>query len=635
MALSKALPGLLLLFSTAQSRWCKGVDFQHGDFPLDGCTILDFAGASIGDAGTREVAARLRNNSELTLLSFVGNGLSAEACEALSAVLQGQHALSVLSLAENGIGGRGAKALLEVLGHGMGKPMAVDVASNAIGEEGALMVAEALKGNAGLAALDLATNEVGEGGARALAGALQVNTALTELDLGSNGVGDVGAIALARALKSNAGLTWLDLSANSLGDMGVKAFARVLGSRGLATKLSLGENVISDEGAAALAKAMRQHGSLTFLDLQSNRISSHGAWLLAEAAGHEASGMRDSGHSCGAGLLVGWAPPGHCALRDCQPVQTCGKAGGCRWSDCKAGWLPRWRARMPCKDLVCTLEECCVRNPRSEDLVVGLARLEHSELGVRLTAAGLAKELFEDRLATDISRGELIELLLEQKTKFEGYCANVDDEERGHCEASGLYASVLLALAGVMPPFLLSWGAVSFAAHRSRKTSTFDAVSSGLLRAARGTVIAVATVGLMFTRLPPTMEGAFGFIPLLRGALRRVLLPAMPFAAPCLKVISAVFLARNALGTLEFAGSALQLSALLALLALAATADRAARGNALCHISGPLAAWVLLRVALNLPMLRQPCSGFGSRQHRGKSLSKVADAPSGAQDKDE
>ena len=82
----------------------------------------------------------------------------------------------------------------------------------------------ALKGvfNRVLTSVDLQVNAIGDDGAKAIAEALKVTAVLTELSLYRNNIGDDGAKAIAEALKVNAVLTKLDLEYNNMGDAGKK-----------------------------------------------------------------------------------------------------------------------------------------------------------------------------------------------------------------------------------------------------------------------------------------------------------------------------------------------------------------------------------------------------------------------------
>jgi hypothetical protein len=66
-------------------------------------------------------------------------------------------------------------------------------------------------------------NDIGDEGAIVIAEALKVNAVLTELKLWGSSIGPEGAIAIAEALKVNAVLTKLAIQVNNMGDAGKKA----------------------------------------------------------------------------------------------------------------------------------------------------------------------------------------------------------------------------------------------------------------------------------------------------------------------------------------------------------------------------------------------------------------------------
>jgi hypothetical protein len=62
------------------------------------------------------------------------------------------------------------------------------LAINAIGAEGAVVLADALKVNSSLTKSSLCINDIGDEGASALANALKVNTSVTSIELSYNGI---------------------------------------------------------------------------------------------------------------------------------------------------------------------------------------------------------------------------------------------------------------------------------------------------------------------------------------------------------------------------------------------------------------------------------------------------------------
>ena len=84
--------------------------------------------------------------------------------------------------------------------------------SNLIGDQGAGLLAEALKSNSTLQSLYLRCNNIGVQGAGLLAEALKSNSTLQSLDLGYNNIGVQGAGLLAESLTINPYLKELTLS---------------------------------------------------------------------------------------------------------------------------------------------------------------------------------------------------------------------------------------------------------------------------------------------------------------------------------------------------------------------------------------------------------------------------------------
>ena len=132
---------------------------------------------------------------------------------------RGFDALSYLDLSFNAIIGdfQSLPPQLSILGLG----------SNAIGEAGAVAVANALKDKPKLSHVDLGSNAIGEAGAVAVADALKDNKPeLSSLELGANAIGEAGAVALADALKDNKPeLSVLRFGGKAIGEAGAVALA--------------------------------------------------------------------------------------------------------------------------------------------------------------------------------------------------------------------------------------------------------------------------------------------------------------------------------------------------------------------------------------------------------------------------
>ncbi|KAM9434129.1 leucine-rich repeat-containing protein 71 [Clarias gariepinus] len=99
--------------------------------------------------------------------------------------------------------------------------------NNRIGEDGARLIGLALSKN--LRSLSLAFNAIGDAGAIHIAQGLCHNHTLLNLSLANNHIGDVGAAQVAQGLRLNHTLLHLSLANNHIGDVGAAQLAQVLG----------------------------------------------------------------------------------------------------------------------------------------------------------------------------------------------------------------------------------------------------------------------------------------------------------------------------------------------------------------------------------------------------------------------
>ena len=154
-----------------------------------------------------------------------------------------------------------------------------------IGDEEAIVIAEALKVNTKLTTLNISANNIGVAGAQALAEALKVNTTLTSLNMSMNNIGYAGAEALANALgkDGNRTLTTLNINYNNIGVEGAIAIAEALKENTTLTTLNIGGNYIGDVGIQFLAEALKVNTRLTTLDISGTRIGDGGMKDLADA----------------------------------------------------------------------------------------------------------------------------------------------------------------------------------------------------------------------------------------------------------------------------------------------------------------------------------------------------------------
>lgn len=153
------------------------------------------------------------------------------------------------------------------------------------GDEGAILIATALKKNTSVRELCLRWSSIGIDGAVAVAASLHDgNRSLTGLDLFCNSIKDAGAAAVSVAIIANPAIRTLDLGWNSIGDSGAAAIAKALKAGCFVSKLGLEQNAIGENGGYALASALCRNTSLTELRLAGNPVGEVAAVKLGESA---------------------------------------------------------------------------------------------------------------------------------------------------------------------------------------------------------------------------------------------------------------------------------------------------------------------------------------------------------------
>eukprot|EP00435_Cladocopium_sp_Y103_P034956 s1385_g9.t1 len=121
-----------------------------------------------------------------------------------------------------------------------------------LGDDGAKVVAEALKLNTSMKILTLSSNEIGDAGAQALFEALKVNSTLYLLEMNSNKLTDASGPSLSEMLQVNKGLARLMIGNNQIGDEGTKAMMVGLEINETLEFINYGLNQISQEMRQAL-----------------------------------------------------------------------------------------------------------------------------------------------------------------------------------------------------------------------------------------------------------------------------------------------------------------------------------------------------------------------------------------------
>jgi len=209
-----------------------------------------------------------------------GKGLSAEGFGRLISALTDARSLKKLDLSACGLSASAGERIAAVLDEN-GCPLErLDLRGNALGAEGTLALASALRKTKTLKSLNLAQNLIGGDGLRALASALAGETSMEELDIQHNGCGDEGCMALATH-GFGSRLETLLLGFNGIGAQGARAIAEALRKRRRSDDDDdMDTHELDDETNRALNRASK---IMRRLDLKCNVVGSEGAHAMADA----------------------------------------------------------------------------------------------------------------------------------------------------------------------------------------------------------------------------------------------------------------------------------------------------------------------------------------------------------------
>jgi Ran GTPase-activating protein (RanGAP) involved in mRNA processing and transport len=237
----------------------------------------------MNDEEFNAILVRIRiNDPTLKIVDFSENPnpIGDQGALNLANALKGNATLKELNLSGNQIGDDGVKSLVAVL-KTIKTLTRVDLNANRIKNEGFKDLANLLKDNKTLTRVDLGGNEAQIDGFRALLGELRDNSTLTELSLSHSKIGVELAKILANALEGNTALEKLDLSFNNIKNKGVEALANALNNSAL-KELYLASNNIKNAGVEALFGELKGNKTLKKLDLSLNKIRDQGVIALGD-----------------------------------------------------------------------------------------------------------------------------------------------------------------------------------------------------------------------------------------------------------------------------------------------------------------------------------------------------------------
>ena len=233
--------------------------------------------------GAQAIGAMLEGNDVLTELGMAMNGIGPEGLEAVTGGLEKNRTLRVLNLCSNSLAASAARVLIPALPQT--RLVRLDLSRNAIGDKGAIALAEVLVFCKGLYHLDLSENGIGEVGAFDLADAIKTgHSGLTTLIMAGNNVGTKGFASFMLGLKGDLRLQTLSLARNNVRVEDPADISDFLAHNRTLTRLDVSKNTLANEGAIGIAACLATATSaLVHVDLSSNRIKDDGGVAVAEA----------------------------------------------------------------------------------------------------------------------------------------------------------------------------------------------------------------------------------------------------------------------------------------------------------------------------------------------------------------
>jgi Ran GTPase-activating protein (RanGAP) involved in mRNA processing and transport/ankyrin repeat protein len=221
-------------------------------------------------AFARSLSELLRASPNLKSVDLSYNKLGAEGLEVLAPVLRA-HGLIALTLNANKLrGAAGAQAIADVVSASQALEV-LEISSNALEDDGAAILAGALRNTLSLTKLDLSECKISNAAWNELAITLK-GLPLKVLDLSDNKIkGEPGAAMLGHVLDGNTTLTTLDIEGNPLKAGGLAAMAPALAASKV-TELRIGDNGSDGiKGAQAIAKLLINNDVLSSLSSSGNQ----------------------------------------------------------------------------------------------------------------------------------------------------------------------------------------------------------------------------------------------------------------------------------------------------------------------------------------------------------------------------
>ena len=152
----------------------------------------------------------------------------------------------------------------------------LNLSMNAINDDGARDIAEAICVNTVLQKLNLSNNYITREGAKKIAEAIQANTTLCTLDISNAKISDDGAVAISNSLRCNNSLQSLNISHNSITNKGIIAITKSIQINSTLQNINISKNHISIEGLVYFMEAVKNNCTLQVVNITHNNVTRSG-----------------------------------------------------------------------------------------------------------------------------------------------------------------------------------------------------------------------------------------------------------------------------------------------------------------------------------------------------------------------
>ena len=223
------------------------------------------------------LARAIVENKYVTKLRLCRVGVDDTAAEALSDCLRRSKSLFDVDLSRNRLTGRGAKVLAKALQEAgrRSEVRRLNLEGNHIDDDGIQAICLATP-RTKISVLRLGKNRIGLAGIHSVAHMLRQESAfcpLVSLCLRSNKLGNEGAMVLADALEDNTTLQFLYLSRTEMNNAGAERLALALTRNQHLRTLDLRRNLVSDKAAQAFVAALQCNDYFTKLKIRHTAVS--------------------------------------------------------------------------------------------------------------------------------------------------------------------------------------------------------------------------------------------------------------------------------------------------------------------------------------------------------------------------